>query len=143
MEGLYRGKYLIGFYDKDDFPIFIASTRNEFIEWYCNYFGLDETAAISRLTNRRLNSKQNHHGKVVLIPADEVINDCFEEVDKDFINFINETRNKSMAEIAKEMGISERKLYRLREIGKLDIPRRRKVSVKEKSDEQTNSQKAK
>ena len=32
MEGLYRGKYLIGFYDKDDFPIFIASTRNEFIE---------------------------------------------------------------------------------------------------------------
>ena len=143
MEGLYRGKYLIGFYDKDDFPIFIASTRTEFIEWYCNYFGLDETAAISRLTNRRLNSKQNHHGKVILIPADEVNNDCFAEEDKDFINFINETRNKSMAEIAKEMGISERKLYRLREIGKLDIPRRRKLSVKEKSDEQTNSQKAK
>lgn len=143
MEGLYRGKYLIGFYDKDDFPIFIASTRTEFIEWYCNYFGLDETAAISRLTNRRLNSKQNHHGKVVLIPADEVNNDCFAEEDKEFINFINETRTKSMAEIAKEMGISERKLYRLREIGKLDIPRRKKVSVKEKSDEQTNSQKAK
>ena len=143
MEGLYIGKYLIGSYDKDDFPIFIASTRNEFIKWYCNYFGLDETAAISRHTNRRLNSKQNQYGKVVLIPADEVINDCFEEVDKDFINFINETRNKSMAEIAKEMGISERKLYRLREIGKLDIPRRRKLSVKEKSDEQTNSQKAK
>lgn len=143
MEGLYRGKYLIGFYDKDDFPIFIASTRTEFIEWYCNYFGLDETAAISRLTNRRLNSKQNHHGKVILIPADEVNNDCFAEEDKEFINFINETRTKSMAEIAKEMGISERKLYRLREIGKLDIPRRKKVSVKEKSDEQTNSQKAK
>ena len=138
MEGLYQGKYLIGFYDNDDFPIFIASTKKEFIEWYAKYFGVTKASPESVVRRNRIKHEIGQpeyvhprtSGHVVLIRADTVTKDCFEEEDKDFLEFIEQNRTKTIKEIANEMGIAVRTLYRLRNLGKIDVPRRRKIVKK-------------
>lgn len=138
MEGLYQGKYLIGFYDNDDFPIFIASTKKEFIEWYAEYFGVTKASPESVVRRNRVKHESSQpeyvhprtSGHVVLIRADTVTKDCFEEEDKEFLEFIEQNRTKSMQEIADELGIALRTLYRRRDLGKIDIPRRRKTRKK-------------
>lgn len=138
MEGLYQGKYLIGWYDNDDFPIFIASTKKEFIEWYSKYFGVTKASPESIVRRNRIKHESDEFeyvrpkakGHVVLIRADTVTKDCFEEEDKEFLEFVEQNRTKTMKEIADEMGIAVRTLYRRRDLGKIDIPRRQKIVKK-------------
>lgn len=113
MKGLIRGKYLVVCYDRDELPLFVASTAKEFAEFYNRYTGSSINVAMGLLTHL-LNGTRKYR-RVKLVEADTVTEDCFAAEDKDFIEFIEKTRYKSNKERAKELGISERALYRKRE----------------------------
>ena len=111
MKGLYKGKYLIGYYDKDDFPIFIASTLSEFNDFYKKHKrskGGINTAAQAII---RRDSNHSDGEKIILIEADTITHDCFENEDKEFIKFIEETRKKTIHEMAKELDVSPITFY--------------------------------
>lgn len=110
MKGLIRGKYLVVCYDRDELPLFVASTAKEFAEFFNRYTSSSTNVAYSLLT-RLLNGTHTYR-RLKLIEADTVTEDCFEEEDKDFIEFIEKNRKKTVAELAKEAGLSERQYLR-------------------------------
>lgn len=122
MNGLYKGKYLIVYYDENDYPLVIASSCKEFIDAYCkinkNIDRKNVYSIISRVANGlRPNSR------IKLIEAGTITDDCFKEADEDFIKFSKETSSpyRTDKERADKLGISERSLYR-----RLSCLRRRK-----------------
>lgn len=124
MEGLYKGKYLIGIYDEEDFPVFIASSIKEFFDVYIRLFKRINPSSTYKALKRLMPSKRecrlnNTKCKLVLIEADTITHDCFEDADKDFIEFISETHYKTIHEICEEMGISDRTYYRWKKKGKI------------------------
>ncbi len=110
MKGLIRGKYLVVCYDRDELPLFVASTAKEFAEFFNRYTSSSTNVAYSLLT--RLLNGTHTYSRLKLIEADTVTEDCFEEEDKEFIEFIEKNRKKTVAERAKEIGISEKEYYR-------------------------------
>ena len=126
MKGLYKGKYLIGLYDKEDYPLFIADNAVEFIKAYRRLFGVSDRTRVYRslkqLRQKNCSCYENTKFKAYLIEADDVTHDCFEDADKDFINFISDNRKKTNDDIAAEMGISLRTFYRRKAKGKIKIP---------------------
>ena len=121
MKGLYKGKYLIVYYDKNGLPLFVAASVDEFLELYKRFEeGTNVYNSAYKLIERH-ERKRNKSGdsRIALVRADTVTKDCFEDADIDFINFLNETREKTFLEKVKELGISDTTYYRWIKIGKL------------------------
>lgn len=121
MKGLYKGKYLIVLYGKDGLPSIVAASRVEFIDMYTKYTGAKSKHAAEAMLHRVLNGLYKKN-KICLVEADTITHDCFEEEDKDFINFVENTREKTSAEIAKEMGITPRTYFRRLRSGYIKKP---------------------
>ena len=102
MKGLYKGKYLIAVYDKEGYLVDVACKPSEI-----RYIKGNLKSFLSRLASGKITSK-----RFVLIDVTEKHDDVFAEEDKLFLDFIKETRKKTNAEKAKELGMSERVYYR-------------------------------
>lgn len=115
MKGLYKGKYLIVYYDEDEIPIIVASSINEFTKKYVEYCNICDPNTARCIVSRVINGKTlyiKNTPRVVLVEADTITDDCFKEADEDFVNFINQTRKKTQSELAKEAGVSVRTCQR-------------------------------
>ena len=103
MKGLYKGRYIIAIYDKNDYLIEVACSPKELTRYS------DENSArsnISKVLNGR-SSKSIH-----LIDVMEKQDDIFAEEDEIFLDYVLETQVKTIKGKAKELGISERTYYR-------------------------------
>ena len=111
MKGLYKGKYLIVYYDKDEFPIIVASSSVEFEELYRKFINpnIQKRSMVQILS--RISMGVITRSNIKLVEADTVVDDCFKEADIDFINFVKQTRKKTNKEISTDLGISEGYLY--------------------------------
>lgn len=88
MKGLYKGKYLIVYYDKDEFPIIVASSSVEFEELYRKFINpnIQKRSMVQILS--RISMGVITRSNIKLVEADTVVDDCFKEADIDFINFV-------------------------------------------------------
>ena len=98
---LYKGRYLIAIYDKDDFLIDVVSTVKELKNSNLETFA----SILSRATR----GKRQTPAKYFLIDCLEEHDDCFQEEDKKFLEF---SKKKSRKEIANDLGISYRTFLR-------------------------------
>lgn len=98
----YKGRYLIAIYDKEDRLIDVASTMKELRV-------VNKETAHSYLSYHK-NNKSNKH-KYYLIDVFEKHNDIFEEEDKLFLEMFDKP-HITLKEIALQLGITERTLYR-------------------------------
>lgn len=103
MKGLYKGKYLIAIYDKDDYLLDVVTTPEDF------RFGNKDTLR-SELSRKLKNIDTNK--KIHLIDCTEKHSDIFAEEDKIFLKYVKQTRKKTAEEKAKELGINVRTYYR-------------------------------
>lgn len=100
---------MVVYYDRDELPLFVAVTTAEYTELFTKYTGSSKNVAYTLLT-RLLNGHE--YRRLKLVEADTVAQDCFEEEDKEFIEFIEKTRKKTMKERIEESGLSERSYFR-------------------------------
>lgn len=107
MKGLYKGKYLIAVYDKDDYLIEVACLPRELIKKCVSKY-------ISRVAKGTI--KSNH---IYLIDCTEKHDDIFAEEDKLFLNFVKNNRHHTIAEEAKRLGVSVRTYCRHKSNGTL------------------------
>lgn len=104
MKGLYRGKYLIAVYDKNDYLIEVACSPNELT---CFKDQRRAVEYISKIANgHRISSR------IFLIDVTEKHNDIFNKEDQLFLEYIKETRKKTIEEKARELNMSARTYYR-------------------------------
>lgn len=122
MYGLYKGKYLIVLYDKDEFPIIVASNRREFRKAYKRYTGKPINRSTLDSVLYYAARESGRYSNIRLVEADTVTHDCFEDADKDFIDFVKSTYGKSVKELCEELGITERKYFRWLKSGKIKRP---------------------
>lgn len=112
---LYKQKYLIAVYNKDDFLVDVVDTVKELK--FLNYRSVHTT-----LSKKRKNLHAKY--KYFLIDVYEPHNDIFQEEDELFKKFIKKS-NLYIKErdeiIAKKLGISTRTFYRWKQIGKIKI----------------------
>lgn len=123
MKGLYRGKYLIVYYDKDGYPSIIEDSAQGFYE-ACRKISKKITrASVDSLLSRIATGKRNLK-RIKLIEADTVINDCFKEADEDFIKMYKEMNKYPEGECGYYMklyNISARTYARWKKEGLLDV----------------------
>lgn len=100
---LYKGRYLIAVYDKDDYLIDVACSVKELKN-------ISKKRSVYSSISRNIHHKSPVH-KYHLIDCLEKHNDIFAEEDEIFLksDFLE---HKTIQQIAKELGISERTLYR-------------------------------
>ena len=101
MKGLYKGKYLIAVYDKNDYLLEVACSPSELT---C-FKGAAEY--LCKIANGQAISS-----RIFLIDVTEKHNDIFAEEDKIFLEYINKTRKKTIEEKARELNMSARTYYR-------------------------------
>ena len=110
MKGLYKGKYLIAVYDKNDYLIDVACMPSQLS---CFKNNESVMSYINRVAKGTQKSK-----RIYLIDVTEKHNDIFAEEDQLFLEYIEETNTSSLnqTEINKqkavELGISLRTYYR-------------------------------
>ena len=111
MKGLYKGKYLIVYYDRDEFPIIIEGSAKKFAEAYCKMKGnkIRTDSIVSLITRIYKGIRTSPH--IHLVEADTITDDCFKEADEDFVKFMNEEM-KTAARRCSELNISQRTFYR-------------------------------
>lgn len=101
---LYKGRYLIALYDKQDYCVGVFVSAKEIQEFLkCS------RDRVNKALNRYKSICKN---KIYLINCYEKHNDIFNEEDKQFIKFFKKTMPKTVKEISQELGISERQYYR-------------------------------
>lgn len=110
---LYRGRYLIALYDKNDILVDVATLPSELELFKRRPSSFYEQ--VCRGDNRLYGCR------VYLIDCLEKNDDIFSEEDKIFLDEINtiESVDKQLEEIAKINGVSKRTAYRWRKIGKI------------------------
>ena len=81
MKGLYRGRYLIAVYDKNDMLIGVADNAKELAKWYKN-----EHVAASCMNHAI--EKDIVDNRLFFIDIFESHTDCFRLEDKKFLDFI-------------------------------------------------------
>lgn len=86
MNGLYKGKYIIAIYDKDDRFIDVACLPSELIT-YANKSAAK--SLISRICNGWVTSN-----KIYLIDVTEKQEDIFEEEDELFLDFVKKSKKE-------------------------------------------------
>ena len=102
-EKLFKGKYIVVVYDSEGYILDVANRPSEIT--CC------PKATIQSMCSHILNGQK--YRSVQLIDVTKIHNDCFEEEDKSFINFLNEIPEpKTNKKISIDLGISERTLYR-------------------------------
>lgn len=104
---LYRGRYLIAVYDKDDRCVCVASNLKE-LERMGNPCTL--YSHLSRQCYSSTPYSINARKKYYLIDCLEKHNDIFVEEDKLFLEEIEKI--ETIADIAKRLGVSERTIFR-------------------------------
>ena len=114
---LYKGRYLIALYDKDDMLVDVG--MNPFDLSTCSI----SPKSLSENISRGRNSIFGY--TIHLIDCLEQHNDIFAEEDNifldEFLNYLTKEYSKEerLIEIAKELGISKRTAYRWKKQGKL------------------------
>ena len=100
MKGLYKGKYIIAVYDKNDYLIDVACLPSQL-----NCFENKEVAMahISHIAAGRRTSNYIH-----LIDVTEKHDDIFAEEDQLFLEYVKKTTKKTDKEKASEFRISRR-----------------------------------
>lgn len=98
---LYKNRYLIAIYDKNDNLIDVACNPAE-LSGYKH-----PQSMISRIYHGKVNTN-----KIYLIDCLEEHNDIFSEEDKLFLDFVTSKKHKTNQEIAKELGIYHKKTYK-------------------------------
>lgn len=104
---LYKGRYLIAVYDKDDYLIDVACSVKEL---KCP----TKKSSVYSSISRNVHHKSPTH-KYYLIDCLEKHNDIFAEEDRIFLESLP-PKKQTLKEIAKEMGVSERTLYRKKKL---------------------------
>ena len=116
MKGLYKDKYLIVYYDKDELPLIVSDNATDFSEKYAKYREIkDGHNTFGNLS--KIFKGERKSNRIKLVEADTVTDDCFKEEDEDFIRFINENRKKTKKEKANELGITARTYFRRKRLG--------------------------
>lgn len=105
MKGLYKGKYLIAVYDKAGDLMDVACLPSELTCFKDKELAIDY---INKIANGKWVSD-----RVFLIDVTEQHDDVFAEEDKLFLEFVMETRQKTITELTREQGICRRKYYRM------------------------------
>ena len=100
---LFKNRYLVAIYDKQDRLVDVIGAPSEFKGE--NKFSV--ISEISRVINRHKSSR-----KYYIIDCLKVHDDIFKEEDEEFIKFINQEKTKTPKEIALDLGMSERSYYR-------------------------------
>lgn len=100
MKGLYRGKYIIAFYDEEGYLSDVGCTPEELNRYRTKNIA---DTNISHIFNARRPSK-----KCFFIDVTEEHDDVFAEEDKLFLEFVDATRKRTKTELAKELGLPVR-----------------------------------
>lgn len=98
---LYKNRYLIAIYDKNDNLIDVA----------CNPAELNGYKHPQSMISRIYHGKANTN-KIYLIDCLEEHNDCFAEEDKLFLEFLTSKKHQTNQEVAKELGIYHKKTFK-------------------------------
>lgn len=102
MKGLYKGRYIIAIYDKNDYLIDVVCSPKELRDYK------NKNSAKSAISHTLRRGSSSIH----FIDVIEKQDDIFIEEDKLFIDFVKETYGEINKIKAKALGISERTYYR-------------------------------
>lgn len=108
MKGLYKGRYIIAIYDKNDYLIDVVFSPKE-MTGYSN-----ANSARSFLSHILKGQCVGMH--IHLIDIMEKQDDIFAEEDRIFLDFVKETKGLTNKEKAKAIGMSERTYYRRKKL---------------------------
>ena len=113
MKGLYKGKYLIAIYDKEDRLIDVACNVNELTHYK------NSNTAWSIIGHVQRGSIKSDG--IYLIDVTEKHNDIFSEEDELFLKWFNEERKPNNKEVCEKLGISQATYYNHKKNGTLYI----------------------
>lgn len=112
METLYKGRYLIALYDKDDYLVDVATKPSDF-RHIC-----PRTKTFYEQKSKGIQTLKGY--KVFLIDCLEKHDDIFVEEDNLFLNYVKaheKSIDKQLEEIAIRYGVSKRTAYRWKKLG--------------------------